>query len=62
MTITQDLAADAVTPEPDDRPTGRRRRAGGGLGRYLLIRFLLIFPTVFMVLFGPIIYQALFNT
>ena len=49
MTITQELTADAVTPEPDDAPSGRRRRAGGGLGRYLLIRFLLIFPTVLIL-------------
>jgi peptide/nickel transport system permease protein len=49
MTITHDLAADDVTaPAPDDAP-GRRRRTGGGLGRYLLVRFLLIFPTVFIL-------------
>lgn len=28
---------------------GRRARSGGGLGRYLLIRFLLIIPTVFIL-------------
>ena len=27
---------------------GRKVRGGGGLGSYLLIRFLLIFPTVFI--------------
>ncbi len=48
LTITDDLAA------PDtgaDAPaSGRRARTtGGGLGRYLLVRFLLIFPTVFIL-------------
>ena len=35
------------TPPPAS--AARTRRAGGGLGRYLLIRFLLIFPTVFIL-------------
>ncbi|MGI3780325.1 MAG: ABC transporter permease [Janthinobacterium lividum] len=30
-------------------PTGRTRGGGGGLGRYLVIRFLLIIPTVFIL-------------
>lgn len=30
-------------------PTGRPRGSGGGLGRYLLVRFLLIIPTVFIL-------------
>lgn len=30
-------------------PAGRSRKQGGGLGRYLLIRFLLIFPTIFIL-------------
>jgi peptide/nickel transport system permease protein len=30
-------------------PAGRRIRGGGGLGTYLFIRFLLIFPTVFIL-------------
>ena len=43
---------------PPTRPRASRRRptrgrrsagAGGGLGRYLLVRFLLIFPTVFIL-------------
>jgi peptide/nickel transport system permease protein len=29
--------------------TGRRPSGGGGLGRYLVIRFLLIIPTVFIL-------------
>jgi peptide/nickel transport system permease protein len=38
-------------PEADAAPAGGRRRrgGGGGLGSYLLIRFLLIFPTVFVL-------------
>ena len=48
MTITHDLAADdAVAPTPDAEQRGRR--TGGALGRYLLVRFLLIFPTVFIL-------------
>jgi peptide/nickel transport system permease protein len=37
---------------PSDATTSAapaRRRAGGGLGRYLLVRFLLIFPTIFIL-------------
>src|SRR5829696_6982101 len=30
-------------------PAARRRTGGGGLGSYLLIRFLLIFPTIFIL-------------
>src|SRR5215218_6651317 len=30
-------------------PAGKSRSGGGGLGRYLLIRFLLIFPTIFIL-------------
>ncbi|BDI23030.1 ABC transporter permease [Herbiconiux sp. L3-i23] len=30
-------------------PAARSRKQGGGLGRYLLIRFLLIFPTIFIL-------------
>jgi peptide/nickel transport system permease protein len=36
-------------PVPDAAPTAQRRRRGGGLGTYLLIRFLLIIPTVFIL-------------
>lgn len=47
MTITNDLAADAAAPAPAEESSGKR--ASGGLGRYLLVRFLLIFPTVFIL-------------
>src|SRR5215218_9551282 len=30
-------------------PAGKSRSGGGGLGRYLLVRFLLIFPTIFIL-------------
>ncbi len=37
-------------PDPDTwAPRAAKRRGGGGLGSYLLIRFLLIFPTVFIL-------------
>ncbi|SDK94156.1 peptide/nickel transport system permease protein [Cryobacterium psychrotolerans] len=41
----------ATTPAvPAGRPAGRKSKpAGGGIGRYLLIRFLLIFPTIFIL-------------
>ncbi|WP_222262286.1 ABC transporter permease [Modestobacter marinus] len=35
--------------EPETAPVRRRRRSGGGLGSYLLVRFLLIFPTIFIL-------------
>ena len=47
MTITTDLTADA--PAPASAEPSRGKKAGGGLGRYLLVRFLLIFPTVFIL-------------
>src|SRR6478609_782540 len=44
-TTTEVLGTDeAGVPVP-----GRKIRGGGGLGTYLLIRFLLIFPTVFIL-------------
>lgn len=45
------LAGESAGPsDPSEPPaTGRRRRQGGGLGRYILIRFLLIIPTVFIL-------------
>ncbi|MFT2816492.1 ABC transporter permease [Leifsonia sp. A12D58] len=41
-----------VAPSPPAssiRPAARTRKSGGGLGRYILIRFLLIFPTIFIL-------------
>jgi peptide/nickel transport system permease protein len=46
-TAATELAAG--DPAQEDAPAARRRRGGGGLGSYLLIRFLLIFPTVFIL-------------
>lgn len=45
------LAGESAGPsDPSEPPaTGWRRRQGGGLGRYILIRFLLIIPTVFIL-------------
>jgi peptide/nickel transport system permease protein len=48
-TTTGELAEGAVggqAPAPGARP---RRRTGGGFGGYLLVRFLLIFPTIFIL-------------
>lgn len=45
---TTDVATAETVADPAP-PTGRSRRSGGGLGRYLLVRFLLIFPTVFIL-------------
>ena len=41
----------ATKPAPSLAPAERRKRrpSGGGLGRYILIRFLLIFPTIFIL-------------
>ncbi|WP_129336424.1 ABC transporter permease [Cellulomonas endophytica] len=57
MTTTTDRTP---APAPDPRAAGgaepaatgtrrTRRTPGGGLGRYLLVRFLLIFPTIFIL-------------
>lgn len=42
-------AADGTAPAGDAPATGAKRRARGGLGRYLLVRFLLIIPTIFIL-------------
>ncbi|RMI06640.1 ABC transporter permease [Cellulomonas triticagri] len=43
-------AADPTAPDGDAPASTRRSRgSGGGLGRYLLVRFLLIIPTVFIL-------------
>lgn len=53
MTSATTDAATHAAPGPlgtDAEPPARtRRRPGGGLGRYLLVRFLLIFPTVLIL-------------
>ena len=48
-TTTTELSG--VDPDPTATPvaTRKRRRGGGGLGSYLVIRFLLIFPTIFIL-------------
>ncbi|WP_375334748.1 ABC transporter permease [Curtobacterium sp. MCBD17_013] len=46
MTVTN---ADPVAAEPTKATAARRSAGGGGLGRYVLVRFLLIFPTVFIL-------------
>ncbi|KQO82754.1 MULTISPECIES: ABC transporter permease [unclassified Frigoribacterium] len=43
--IEAPLASEPPTPDP----TVRRRRPGGGFGRYLVVRALLIIPTVFIL-------------
>lgn len=45
-TITTDETGTAPAPSAT---TPGRRRPGGGLGRYLLVRFLLIFPTILIL-------------
>ena len=40
----------ALDPEVEDTPRRTRRRASGGLGRYILVRFLLIIPTVLILM------------
>src|SRR3954469_5867977 len=39
----------ALMPEADKLPEARKRSSGGSLGRYLLVRFLLIIPTIFIL-------------
>jgi peptide/nickel transport system permease protein len=40
--------SEAIDTEPT-KPQAQRRASGGGLGRYVFVRFLLIFPTVFIL-------------
>ena len=51
MTSTITGAPTGVAPgQPSPAPEARRKKqGGGGLGRYLLVRFLLIFPTIFIL-------------
>ncbi len=48
-TTTTELTGSSTEPAGAGAPA-RRRRRGGGLGSYLLVRFLLIFPTIFILL------------
>jgi peptide/nickel transport system permease protein len=49
-TTTTELAESSPTENGAAAPGARRRKgSGGGLGSYLLIRFLLIFPTIFIL-------------
>jgi peptide/nickel transport system permease protein len=44
--LTGDLEQDDRAGEPGAR---KRRKSGGGLRNYLIVRFLLIFPTIFIL-------------
>jgi peptide/nickel transport system permease protein len=48
-TTTTELTGTGAAPDAAPAPGAKRRGAGGGLVTYLLIRFLLIFPTVFIL-------------
>jgi peptide/nickel transport system permease protein len=48
-TTTTELAGSGAAPDAAPAASAKRRGGGGGLGSYLLIRFLLIFPTVFIL-------------
>jgi peptide/nickel transport system permease protein len=48
-TTTTELTAGSTQNGSADAPPAKRRSGGGGLGTYLLVRFLLIFPTIFIL-------------
>ncbi|MCW2534026.1 MAG: dppB [Blastococcus sp.] len=48
-TTTTELTGSGAAPDAATPASAKRRGGGGGLGSYLLIRFLLIFPTVFIL-------------
>jgi peptide/nickel transport system permease protein len=48
-TSTTELLGSSAQGDSRQPPTGRRRKQGGGLGSYILVRFLLIFPTIFIL-------------
>jgi peptide/nickel transport system permease protein len=48
-TTTTELTGSGAAPDAAPAAPATRRGGGGGLGSYLLIRFLLIFPTVFIL-------------
>ncbi|GAA0960415.1 ABC transporter permease [Frigoribacterium faeni] len=47
--MTSLIEAPLASEPPTSDPTARRRRPGGGFGRYLVVRALLIIPTVFIL-------------
>ncbi|ANP72612.1 ABC transporter permease [Cryobacterium arcticum] len=47
-TVVTTPQAPAAGPEPTP-PKATRKRAGGGIVRYIVVRFLLIFPTIFIL-------------
>lgn len=61
--MTDTTAADPAAPLPPGQQASpgatRRARAGGSLGRYILIRFLLIFPTVFILVTTVFLFMRL---
>jgi peptide/nickel transport system permease protein len=48
-TTTTELTGGGAAPDAAPVAAARRRSGGGGLGSYIAIRFLLIFPTVFIL-------------
>src|SRR4051812_18971747 len=48
-TTTTELTGTGAAPDAVPTPGARRRGGGGGLGTYLVIRALLIIPTVFIL-------------
>jgi peptide/nickel transport system permease protein len=48
-TTTTELTGSGAAPDAAPVPESKRRGGGGGLGTYLVIRFLLIFPTIFIL-------------
>lgn len=53
MTVT------APAPGAPESASRRRRKLGGSLGRYILVRFLLIFPTIFILVTMVFIFMRL---
>jgi peptide/nickel transport system permease protein len=47
--MTATVTGPEILTAPGPRPSGSKRRSGGGLGRYILIRALLIIPTIFIL-------------
>jgi peptide/nickel transport system permease protein len=48
-TSTTELLGSSTQGDGSQPAPGRRRKQGGGLGSYILVRFLLIFPTIFIL-------------